>query len=447
MKRIAVALLVAAIPSLCLAEQPLRSEQAIWSILAYNGGDYSATFAPESSDRIYLLAGSDSFLSLRKTFVYWWPITSEWKTDTDSLNVPIGGTLELSGPGGEKRDLPLEEFTYFNVRGEYEQNWKVLRGDAAKAEIERYKGLYDSYFKAVRDYQIDSQGYDDMMQKLAAKIGELRDKGVDVSALVSKMEMLPKPEAPQSPAYYVVPPSELQSAFILNLSAGRYSIRVRDAEGSILEGSDRSLIVHERKRKGGVGYEVIPSDKWTRSEESVTPSSVLYVNGTAELYLRPFFEDEFNDQGYNKTVDNGAKGNPNIYKWVRIQQVPHAAILAKGGAVVAKLSEEPFYVEQSKGSSLGYTIVPWSASGPYKDKEPNLIAFRVPIDASTKALAIRVEGPDGSPLEGSERLIRVVRGFPLSALALAAAFLPLLAMVAVLLARSRVYSKGPSGSE
>ena len=61
-------------------------------------------------------------------------------------------------------------------------------------------------------------------------------------------------------------------------------------------------------------------------ESSVTPSSILYVNGVADLYLRPFFEDEFNDLAYEKTVNNAARGNPNIVKWVRIQQVPHTRI-------------------------------------------------------------------------------------------------------------------------
>jgi len=173
--------------------------------------------------------------------------------------------------------------------------------------------------------------------------------------------------------------------------------------------------------------------------------AVLYVNGGADLYLRPFFEDELNDLGYAKTVDNGARGNPNILRWVRIQQVPHARIIARAAARTAggaesTIVEQPFYVEQSKGSSLGYTIVPWDPAGPLKDREPNLIAFRVPVDASTRSISFSAADADGKPLPGSERQIRVVKGLPYAGLVLALALLPLVAMAVVLAVRVRKYS-------
>ena len=81
--------------AVCTAQVPVRSEQTIWSILAFNGRDYSSTWAPEFEDSIYLLSGKDSFLSLRKSLVYWWPLTAEWKMNPDALFVELPGTLEL----------------------------------------------------------------------------------------------------------------------------------------------------------------------------------------------------------------------------------------------------------------------------------------------------------------------------------------------------------------
>jgi len=49
---------------------------------------------------------------------------------------------------------------------------------------------------------------------------------------------------------------------------------------------------------------------------------VLYADGTADLYPGPFLELEHNDLYYEKIIRNDAKGNPNLMKWVRIQQVP-----------------------------------------------------------------------------------------------------------------------------
>ena len=148
-----------------------------------------------------------------------------------------------------------------------------------------------------------------------------------------------------------MPPSELQPAFILNVPPGLYSMRLRNPDGTVMEGSEKNVVAHGRSRTGGIGYDVIPADKWTRPVESTTPASVLYVNGKADLYIRPFFEEEFNDLAYEKTVNNAARGNPTIVKWVR--------------------------VHQTQGSSLGYTIVPYDPQGASKGKDPDIIAFRL----------------------------------------------------------------------
>ncbi len=442
MKRLIASLLLLLLPlSLAVAEVPVRSEQLIWSLLAWNGRDYSHAFALESSDTIYILAGADNFLSMRKTLMYWWPLTSEWKTDTDTLNVQFPGTLELRDARGALKKLPLQEYTYFNVKGEYELNWNVVTGEVARQELAKYARLYESYFKDVQDYQGKQAAYDAEMQALLVRIQRLRDEGKDTAAQLERMEGLQKPVAPEAPTFYVVPPVEMQQAFILNLSPGRYAIRLVNPDGTVMEGSEKTVLVHDRRRSGGVGFEVIPSDKWTRPESSVTPSSVLYVNGSADLYLRPFFEDEFNDLAYEKTLNNAARGNPNIAKWVRIQQVPHAAIeVQRPGAAKSLVSESPFYVEQSKGSSLGYTIVPFDAKGAHKDKEPNLIAFRIPVDTKGRAIRFHALDSKGEKLPGSERQIRVVGGMPSAALLLLLALCPLLLMALLLGLRARAYT-------
>ena len=129
MKRLLASLLLLLLPlASALAEVPVRTEQLIWTVLAFNGRDYSPAFAPEGSDTIYLMAGVDNFLSARKTLLYWWPITGEWKTDTDSLNVQFPGTLELRDRRGTVTREPQQEYTYFNRKGEYELNWTSSPG-------------------------------------------------------------------------------------------------------------------------------------------------------------------------------------------------------------------------------------------------------------------------------------------------------------------------------
>ncbi len=160
-----------------MADVPIRSEQLIWSAIASNGKDYTATFVPQSSPTLYLLADTDNFLSVRKTLLYWWPITSQWLTDTQTLNILFLGTLELTTAGDRVRTYPLQDYTYFNVKGEYEKNWKVLTGDAARAEIDKYNRLYNDYFKADEAYQAATLAYQSAVRRLGAQVQELKGAG------------------------------------------------------------------------------------------------------------------------------------------------------------------------------------------------------------------------------------------------------------------------------
>jgi hypothetical protein len=445
MKRYLVAAVLLALAlAVCRADVPVRTEQVIWSVLAFNGRDYSSTFVPESSNTLFLLAGVDNVVSLRETLVYWWPVTSEWKTDTDSLNAQFPGSLELRDAKGATRKLPLEQYTYFNIQGEYEQNWKVVTGEAARQELLKYGALYDSYFSAIQEYKNKTANYEAELQSLVARIQKLKREHKDDASLQLQMRSLVAPSAPSEPTHYAEPPVPLQQGFILNLVPGRYSLRLLNAEGRTIEGSEKSLIAYNRQGTGGIGFEVIPGDKWTRPETSVSPSSVLYVNGSADLYLRPFFEEELNDLEYEKTLDNAARGNPNVATWVRIQQVPHATVVVeKTGATKILLTERPYHVEQVQGSTLGYTIVPWEPNGPYKDKQPDLVAFRVPLGANVRSLGLRALDSQGEPLSGSQRQVRIVGTLRNLGLVIAFALAPLLAMLVILVLRARFYAAKP----
>jgi len=371
---LAAVLLVGA---LAWAQAPVRREQFIYSILAFNGKDYAATFARAGADSLYLVAEVDNFLTVRNAFVYYWPITQDWKTDTSVLNVPFTGTLQLTGPGlKEPRLITPVRYTYYNSRGEYELNWKVATGQEADQAWQEYQQLMEDYYGRVQEYQQARAAYDAMLNELTIRITRMRDQGQDVTRLVEVLQSLSSPKEPEFPRDYIVPPRPVEEAFVLNLPVGEYAIRFFAEDGSVLEGSERRVVSFRKRRAEGIGLEVIPGDKWTRPVESTTPSSVLYVDGSADLYLRPFFQQEYNDLYYEKMQRNDASGNPNVMKWVRIQQVPQAAIRLSGsGGQEQVVREEPFFVEQVKGASLGYRIVPYDPQGAHKDRDPSLQAF------------------------------------------------------------------------
>jgi hypothetical protein len=438
MRRLLAAVLMLA-PMLASAQVPVREEQLIYSILAFNGKDYAATFARREAPAIYLVAGVDNFLTVRDAFVYFWPITQDWKTDTSVLNVPFTGTLEVRGGSlHQARTLTPVRYTYYNTRGEYELNWKVATGEEADKAWEKYQQVMADYYDRAQKYSQARALYEAMLNELTMRITKMRDQGQDVSRLVAALQNMSSPKEPEYPRDYVVPPRPVEKAFVLNLPVGEYSIRFFNQDGTVMEGSERKVISFQKRRAEGIGLEVIPGDKWTRPVESTTPHSVLYVDGSADLYVRPFFEQEYNDLYYEKMQRNDARGNPNVMKWVRIQQVPQAGIRLAAGAQSRVIKEEPFFVEQVKGASLGYRIVPYDPQGAHKDRDPSLRAFHIPLPkGGAPVMRLAALDKSGAALAGSGRQIRVLGPSRAGFVALILALLPLAVMAAVLIARSR----------
>jgi hypothetical protein len=443
MKKAVITLLFVLAAAPLFTDVPVRREEFIYSILAFNGRDYSGTFCRQDADTIYLIADVDNFITTRKTFVYFWPITGDYKTDTSSFNEPQEGSLELYNrrKGMTAETVTSQRYTYFNVQGEYELNWQVVKQEEADRAWEHYTSLVDAYWEDVSKYQQEKMLYELLLSELSKQIGELRAAGKDMSALVEKLKGLAPPQEPQPPADYIVPPVPVQQAFIINLPEGEYSIRFLTPDGSVMEGSEKKIVTFAEKRTEGVAFEVIPADKWTRPVESNTPSSVLYVDGSSDLYLRPFFQLEYNDLYYEKLIKNDSLGNPNLYKWARIQQVPGAGIeLTLPGRQASLIQEEPFYVQQSKGSSLGYQIVPYDPEGAHKDREMSLRAFHLPIGADTRTVSLKVKDRAGAVLENSSRQIRVLKENRSGSLLTVFALLPLLVLLLIRLRRRRAYA-------
>jgi hypothetical protein len=406
MKRAAVVLCGALLLAPAFAQAPTRTEQFIYSVLAFNGKDYSGTFSREGSDAIYLEAGVDNFLTARKAFVYYWPITSEWKVDTSILNEVMPGKIEVEGRGMPRQDVATASFTYYNVRGEYELNWRVAKGDEAKKIYAYYQGQQDAQWKA-RDVYMEAQiAHERRTNQLTDRILEMRRQGLDPAALVAELQGLKPPAEPKAPDEFVVPPREPQDAYNINLPVGEYHIRFVTPDGAVMEGSERRLVLFNKLRSGTAGYDVIPADKWTRPEESTQPGSVLYVNGRSDIFLRPSYQDEFVDLEYEKLVRNDARGNPNLTKWVKMQQVPKATIEVVRGREVTRTSELPYKVEQLPGSSLGYKILPYERKP--ETGEPDLFAHKVTVGRDRAVLRLRTLDSSGKQLPGSERQIRVI---------------------------------------
>jgi hypothetical protein len=444
-RSLACAIVICLLASAVFADIPLRIEELIYSIDANNGMHFSKTFCREESDMIYLLERTNNFLLLRKTFVYFWPLTEKWMTDTDHLNETFDGMLEIEQDGRLIKKLPLDVFLYYNEPGDYENNWKVFLGTEAMSESERIEKLEKEFRGKMQDYQQKYELYEKVKAAFIQKMEEYREGGRDTSDLLERFKQLEEPTPPKSPSY-----QELNGGkqFIVNLPAGEYSVRMRRTDGLVLQGSDKKLVVYGERRQHSVGYDIVPSDKWTMPVASKVPSNVIYVDGTVDLYMVPFEQKEFNELYYNKTIENGSRGNMAVYRWEKIREVPFSRIEKTSGLESEVILEQKYIVEPMKsGVTPGYKILEYDPEGAHKYKNYSFKGFHIPIDRSNPATVIKLQNSNGVYYPLSEREIRIViksgSWIPLGFLVL----VPLVVMLVVLIRRNAVYTNLPEEAE
>ena len=431
-----------------VADVPLRTEQLIYSILAYNGRDYSGTFCGEDSDTIYLIADADNFVSVRKTFVYYWAITDELRTDTSAMNIPFKGTLvvETRGTRGARgalqRTIEMSIYTYYNVRGDYESNWMVDTGLEAINTYQKSQNEITDYYQDMETYQRQLADYNAIAGELSVKIGELRSRGEDVSSLQRQFVNLAAPAEPENPQTYTVPPVSPQIGFLFNLPVGEYDVRFVNEDGTVMETSEKRVVVFSSKRESAAGVEIIPGDRWTRSVDSRTTSSVIYVDGSTELFLRPYYQNEYVDLYYEKLVRNDSSGNPGLMRWAQIQQIPGAQIAISYGFDDATIvREQSFSIEQTSGASLGYLVVPYDPVGKHKGLDPSLQAYRLPIRDGVSRIRLQILDRDGNGITGGNREVRIISSTRWIYALLILSCIPMVAFIMVRVARSRAYIK------
>jgi len=305
-------------PQSMYADLPVRTEQLIYSVLAWNGSGYSPTFVPEGSESIYLISDEASVLSVRKTLVYYWPPSGRQELDADTLNEPLSGFLEVRNRRGDISRLYERRYTVYATQEGITERWHVATDDQAVELVARFAKQCREYVVSIYRFRRLNDAYLEHVRALSNQIEAERAKGRVVTELRRQMDSLPPPEPPRPPADYLVAPSPVRSGFIVRLPPGAYTVRLLDPGGSTCEGSEKKILTH-KARTTAAGIEVVLSRDWTSPTSLLAPSAVLYTNGSSDLYLRPFLEAAFNDLAYARTVDNQGHGSPTNDRWVRMR--------------------------------------------------------------------------------------------------------------------------------
>ena len=213
MKRAAIlcVVLLAAFATAAHGDSHDREEQLIYSLIVFDGSGYSRTFCAESSDTIYLLADTDNFLSLRKTFVYYRPTEDALQTDTTLLDAAVDGVLEISRRTAASQSLSMQEYTYYRMRGDGESHWRTATGQEAHLIFRDYTEKLRRYRDGLDAYRLDRATYEYMVAELERRIEEQNRKGDDTGRMEEVLRGLAAPAPPEFPEEYAAAPEARRS--------------------------------------------------------------------------------------------------------------------------------------------------------------------------------------------------------------------------------------------
>jgi hypothetical protein len=219
---------------------------------------------------------------------------------------------------------------------------------------------------------------------------------------------------PVEPAPFTLYSTGIGRGFPIQLGSGEYTIRVLDGSGETVRDSQKRLVAFAPRREG-VGFEVVPQERWTFPELADDPADVVYMLAGGVTYLRAFAAHELSSEGYARLRNpQDLAATSNRWEWVHVAPLPPATLIVRDGAREQRLALEDFAVEQVPGANLGYRVVPFSQRGddPRPSRVPDLTAYRIEAPAGRSTLSLRLVDGDGRELRGSAREVVVVSSVP-----------------------------------
>jgi hypothetical protein len=388
-------LLLASLAAAADAQAPARERQFVYGLNLFDGVHFSGGFAPPGVDTLYLLADHASVVDPKRTEVYFWPLENRYRADFAALNELVPGVLEISRGSRQVATVELTGYVIQLDQASPGSGARLYLGEAARAARARFETERADYLRRLREYT-------DANEASSRRLAELR-------ARAARGERVTVADPPVPPVPLALFSTELLRGFPLRLPAGEYRIRIRAPGGAIVPDSERRLVAIVPRRHG-VGYDVVPQEKWTIPDQANDPASIIYTRPGAVIYLQPYGELEFNALEYARLRDpQDREATPNRWTWVRVLPITGATMLLRRGGQEERRALGDFTVRQLPGAALGYTVVPFEQppgdpppGGP-GPRQPDLTAFRITAPAGRDRFRLRLIDTEGRELPGSGR--------------------------------------------
>jgi len=385
---------------------PLLQEQLVYSWNVFDGKSWSGGFIPKNEDTIYLIADKDNSICAKKTLVYFWPITATYMAGWKTLNEDIKGVLEILKDGKVLKKLQKEDTVLYYPESYWGEKILFYKGKEAREQYQMYKDAEKKYYEALSKYYEARTEHQKKMNQFFEEVGKKREAG-EKGAF--NLEIPKEPEPPKGPDFYTTEP---QKNYIINLPVGAYQIRLRAEDKTIVEGSEKNLLIFTTRRKEGIGYEITPGNRWTKKEECNDPSNTIYAAGKNVLYFRPYQQDEYNEFYHNKLLNPQNKGIKENWKWVHSTPIQKVTLLFQDpNESLEHIEKKSYKVQQIPGPELGYNIVEFSEDK-FPGEKPTFEGYQLILSENLpkKRYKISLERKDGDTIiSGSEREIRLVK--------------------------------------
>jgi hypothetical protein len=392
------------IPALVFAQAPEQTEAFVYGINAAIPGAVIGTFAPPIVGEIYLMADDTSILSPRRTRVYYWPITNEYRAAWSQLNEQVDGVLEVLQGGQLVATYEQMPYTIHFSAGEGAAKPQLFIGDEAFKANDRFLADQMAYRQATEDYQVAREEWLEAARQAQAR-------GEDSTDL---------PPSPIAPKPFNTFSTGLNSGYPVDLEEGTYQIQTRLEDGTILQESKRDLVVFAPRRTA-VGYEVIPEARWTFPEELNDLSDAILGEDDTVLYLKPHIVREYPAIAYERLQDpqSASDASRSEWTWVSGETLDEGILeIVQNGEVEGRIPLESYFVKQVPGKEFGYEILPYDPNNPDLTPRVDFTGYRVKLSADQPAYEVRLRSLDDELLLGSDREVRVVQPVSLPALLL-----------------------------
>lgn len=413
-----LSLLVLVMPVLVFAQATDRQDTFVYGINAAIPDAVMGTFAPPIVDTIYLMAAETSILSPRITSVYYWPITNDYRASWNVLNEVVEGKLEIMR--GLQTVATIEQTTYtihFH-QGQGSTNKPTLYiGSEAEDAYAQFQAEQLAYREALVAYEEARLAWLD-----AAR--EAQQQGVPPDEF---------PPAPTEPSPFNTYSTGLNRGFPVKLDAGNYRMHTKAPDGTIVPGSEMRLVVFSPRRIG-IGYEVIPEQRWTFPENSNDLEGAILGAENTAVYLKPFVTREYPALAYTRLQDpqDASVTQTDQWTWVAGEPIEGATLeMVSGGRVLGQAPQQAYTVKQTPGGEFGYEILEYNANTPDITPRIDFVGYRLPLANDNRSFAVQLRSSDGTVLLGSNRAVRVAgRNSPI--LLGLISLLPLIAGAAIL---------------